>query len=88
MSVLSLSVSVSSSRLALGTKTTRQKQVLQTASGGGALSRNLALGQSMGGGRHWASRGELVSKHIGNLLGVLWLRGIWLFTGFQSLAVE
>lgn len=87
MSVLSLSVSVNSSRLALGTKT-RQKQVLQTASGGGALSRNLALGQSVGGGRHWASRGELVSKHIGNLLGVLWLRGIWLFTGFQSLAVE
>lgn len=52
------------------------------------MSRNLALGQSVGGGRHWASRGELVSKHIGNLLGVLWLRGIWLFTGFQSLAVE
>lgn len=52
------------------------------------MSGNLAPGQSVGGGRHWASRGELVSEHIGNLLGVLWLRGIWLFTGFQSLAVE
>ena len=85
-----LSVSVSWPRLALGTKTEQDKSRSYRPSGGSALSRDLALGQSMGGGRHGASRGELVSRHLGNLLGVLCLAeaygplqifSLWLLSG-------